>query len=308
MTCYRVTMWPGERVRVPAVAPLDRCEVHDREGVAGGPFLLLGRSRELNELPDELYLRELRNLDVTDADAMARFCERYGRLSTYYFDEIPNFERTRHPKDSPLYHRLMDLRFAHADWLRAQGEKFPYEFTAVESLEETAMYVTLVRDMTRVWQYHQGMLTFDEVVAAWENKLQFFYDASDEHTWSPQSTEDLYLFLGDHLGAALVSFHVRPLIHKEDEEENELRWGERPVTLYAALCLQLANHMAEKADYRTCKKCGTLFVRQQGRAEIGQYRTGGELFFCSKRCAHSYTQREYRKRQAANKMEGRSMT
>ena len=67
--------------------------------------------------------------------------------------------------------------------------------------------------------------------------------------------------------------------------------------LYHLCCLELYNHIVEGATYRTCanEPCGRTFVRQQGRAEHGQYRTKG-VKYCSASCARAQAQRELRRR------------
>lgn len=344
MDRYRVTIWPGEPVPVPTV-PRDAVFVDaERAADKGAPFLVFNRfPRDLALLPDELYLRELRDLDVTDPEALQRFTTTYGRLSTSAsWNELPGWY-VAPGSPHPLLHTLEQVRKETKRY--RDGGTDPLSdvgwFDSV-SLEEVALYITLIRDMTRVWQYHQGLLTFEETVASWENPLwfsdpvdvpsgeaqvmvtaaaeevrrttdpttseerfdQFLGSMGRQHlehaSGIPQCPRDLYRFLGDFLGAALQAFHVGPEI--TDENGTPLYFPDaRKVSLYSALCLQLANHIAENADYRTCKKCGVLFVRQQGRAEVGQYRTGGELFFCTKKCARAYTQKEYRKRQAVTK-------
>jgi hypothetical protein len=67
--------------------------------------------------------------------------------------------------------------------------------------------------------------------------------------------------------------------------------------LFAVCCLELFNHVAEGATFKTCgnETCARWFVRQQGRAIHDQRRSHG-VRYCSYRCARAHTQREYNRR------------
>ena len=68
-----------------------------------------------------------------------------------------------------------------------------------------------------------------------------------------------------------------------------------PVDLSAAIAVQLYNAMVEGIQVRRCAHCGTEFIRQQGRAAHGQFRTKGVLY-CSSRCAKAASDRAHRQR------------
>ena len=99
----------------------------------------------------------------------------------------------------------------------------------------------------------------------------------------------------------------RPSIVFVDGDDESVTTGPHPghlrrdgIPLYAILCLELFNHIAEHAPvYKTCQNetCGRLFVRQSRRALHRQHRTQG-VKFCSSECARAQAQRQYRRRKA----------
>lgn len=306
MSDFRISMWPGQPVPVPEVITGWQIEVEYRRVIDGSPiwegqrasevepYLVFGDKNELflETPPDELYLRELSSLDVTNVDDVIRFCARYGRFGPHQAEELP-----RDYLPGGRMYEILDNA--------GLDSGFPgrvLEEPGLESLRETAIYVKLIRDMTRVWQYHQGLLTFEQAAAAWENPVWFTSGDDDEPILVPQQPSDLYVFLKDFLKAALVNFSVRPLF----PDHEDARLEEEPCSLYSALCLQLANHIAEGTEYRTCKKCGRLFYRQRGRAEFEQFRTKGRVDYCSKECGHQAAQQNYYRRHREAKKEGGS--
>ena len=76
--------------------------------------------------------------------------------------------------------------------------------------------------------------------------------------------------------------------------------GEIP--LYSICCLELFNHIAEGASYRTCAKegCTQFFVRQQGDAKQTQYRLKG-VMYCSHACKSAQMMRDHRRRKKAKR-------
>jgi hypothetical protein len=78
--------------------------------------------------------------------------------------------------------------------------------------------------------------------------------------------------------------------------------GLQPIGLYSALCLQLLNMLTEGLPPHECanENCRHAFIRQQGRAEAGQYRTAG-VEYCSMKCARAQASRNHRRRKAAKR-------
>jgi hypothetical protein len=355
---------------LPAVRTQVVMGVEDSDGQSGGPYLRVSlgmpKAAQICEVPpDELYLREIQLLDVSNADAIAHFVHNHGRLGLDSWGELPSIYQD--PLHSTLLSQLSGRRkrevgvveMAPMDGIcPSEAEKHAFVHFNLVPVEEVALYVKLIRDMTRVWRYHQGQLTFQQVAAEWENPLwhmqplelreeeRRYQEEREERQkrdpgnlvawqeleataerlgwgvgkaldwmgrWSaeqrlkravfvPQDPEDLYAFLGEFLSAGLRAFHARPHIYRgEGNSSEEKEWGSESASLYGALCLQLANHISENADYRTCLRCGRLFYRQRGRARFGQHHTKGDAppLYCSWSCAHAEAQAKYKRRKDA---------
>jgi predicted RNA-binding Zn ribbon-like protein len=118
--------------------------------------------------------------------------------------------------------------------------------------------------------------------------------------------EEAALWLDTSLSPLLSPFHPRVMVRAKTEADAkraaQVEWAGVPLFLVCAL--ELFNHIGEDVPYRTCTNptCGRLFVRQEGRAQYGQYRSDG-VIFCSARCASQTKQRTYRQRKKERKEE-----
>lgn len=266
---FRITTWPGVEVPVPAIVvpevTLKRAPPDGHLENWGGEWWLHFTTTPHSPRttpPDELYLRELVDLDAGDPGAVAEFCSLYGEMGEW------DMEMAEH-------------------YGGVAGET-----VRAVSVREVVAQVYQLRDLTRAWHFCQGGLTLAELASSWEG--------TESETIPPDTLEDaqdwLWIVLR-RLSWGLRPFHVAAEVHLEQSGPH-LNYELPAPNLYGALCLQLTNHIAEQAPYRTCGKCGRSFVRQRGRAEYGQRRTEG-LLYCSALCARAHAQADYRARQKA---------
>lgn len=116
----------------------------------------------------------------------------------------------------------------------------------------------------------------------------------------------MWEFLVSSLELGLEDFHPRLVPAEIDKlrgrersrllAEHVVEWS---TDLYSIRCLELFNHIAERAIYKTCmnETCGRWFVRQQGRSVHDQRRRSG-VKFCSYTCARQQTQCNHRRRRS----------
>jgi hypothetical protein len=295
----RYSVLPGQMLRVPAVrvwqAELrDECIwYHTYCGRGDDPNRKYEHSR-LVEPPDELYLRELTELDLTDETALLDFVNQYGRLGDPGETLPPDADETR--SLLPSWLRMGVDHYGDSGYDSAKlTTKRNADGYQIQTLFSVQTHARCLRDGVRLWQVITGQTPLSEMHGAWElppvslDKQEPFYAP-------PADADGALVLLRDILNAGLQTMQARLIIHEPGAEPP----GSEVLTnLYSALCLQLFNHIVEDAVYIRChnETCNRLFVRQRGRAKQGKYHTTG-VMYCSDYCARAQGQRELRRRKA----------
>jgi len=233
------------------------------------------------ELPDELYLRELMELDLTDERAILGFVNDYGPLGDSFapFLYLPTWLS---PFLAPDYDPdfLMPVE---EQWIMREKQMF----FVLQKVEAFKAHAWCLRDAVRLWQVQTGQMSLEELSETWE------LVAMQEKV--PKDADECLDVLASILNAALQPFHARMDVLNSESFLSHTRLP----NLYCALCLQFFNHVVEEAVYIRChnETCSHLFVRQRGRAKQGKYHTTG-VKYCSDYCARAQGQRELRRRKA----------
>lgn len=107
-------------------------------------------------------------------------------------------------------------------------------------------------------------------------------------------------FVTETLSLGLANYSPRVVWRKDLPVDSPEAWAEHfraSADLWSVCCLELFNHIAERAIYKTCanERRRRPFVRQIGRARHGQRRRSGVLY-CSNACAQAQAQRAYQRR------------
>jgi hypothetical protein len=256
------------------------------------------------ELPMELYLREVVDLDLTDTEAIRAFSGRFGPIGLPDLKDLTPEEAMSHAGPFRAKGLTAPRPEALAEMRRRVVAETPTGGNALGAsrtfllLDEFRLHVRLMRDLAHIWQAHQAGEGYASVTEQWES---YDFGITELLGVSALNLETLLLwFLASSLNHGMRDFRVRLGVESIDDTLVNRSRGGAASSLYALLCLQLWNHVVEDATYRRCQNetCGRLFVRQRGRAKHHQYRTEGVLY-CSRECARAQAQRGLRRR---NKM------
>jgi hypothetical protein len=297
-----VTLWPGV-LPLPTVTRFERYRLNEAKTaiVASGFSVPLSRTGRVGEI----YLR-LTAVDLDDPEAVLAFAQNHGTPSGVLVHNM-------------LKHSLaFTSSFTPARQVAAQAAALDAESESglasdVTMLESFRFSARCFQDLVTAWRIVRG----DPVETSshrWELALRGEMGKPLESAYSPELTA--LLLLTDGLTGLLG--HVRPLVlptPSPDELAGEpappsptnIRGAEVEIprtrwsTNLTELCaLELFNHVAENATYRTCENetCQRPFVRQYGRAMHGQSKVQG-IKYCSSACAQAQTQRMYRRRRRA---------
>lgn len=244
------------------------------------------------KVPDELYLRQLMDLDLNSPEAIAHFVSEYGEMSgTDWSDFLPTewLEFTCRPED---FNRFIERGRPLLTEVRERTKERNLESSeSVSHTDEFRIRAWLLRDMTRMWLAYRGHLSEENVIARWESSWAY----------EPSSLEEGFKeFLVPVLNRGLAPFHFRM----------ELDIEKRTVPLYNVLCLQLASDIARMTDYKKCanETCSRFFTRQIGGAAFSPHTDTKRVYYCSPSCATAQTQRTYRRRKRARELHAQGLT
>jgi hypothetical protein len=232
-----------------------------------GSWLLFDQSRaSLEEVPLEVYLREFRDSDPADLDALARL-HSLGIMTAIRLAEpatdldLPERAWQYAMDTTAKAYGLPECADISTE-RRARHDEDPRHFFPVHAAE-IAYRVDRVREAAA---YVQALLNGDQLnYGAWRR-------------------------LAEITAPALRDFH--PRIQLDGDEVN--------TTLYGVAMLQMINDLAAGTPYLRCanENCRRPFLRQRGRSEFGGHRVSG-VRYCDSDCARAQYQREKRRRDKA---------
>jgi hypothetical protein len=244
-----------------------------------------------HEIPDELYLRELNELDVGSGDQILGFVNTYGRLG----HPAPPIMRSDEGKlvvtrDQQII-RMLGVTVP--DFRELPWDEWWTETDAHPGVGALGPIERVIFDSTGM----QHIDAFKAWVLAFQRLTRLYQDFQNG-----QANEMEMVKLGIVIKDLMSPFTpVVDVVYDVDTED----WSPFKDTFVAPrlenlLALQMFNHVADGAVYHVCEFDNRLFVHQRGRAESGQHRSVG-VKFCSTQCAQSQASRDYRRRNKAKK-------
>jgi hypothetical protein len=238
-------------------------------------------------MPPEVYLREFRDTDPQDLDALADLCS-IGMI-----------------RPVSLANPAKDLDVPEGAWQytmerisAAYGLPVCYDIEAERRVRHQ-------QDPLHRFPIHAAEVAYrvNRLQYCTEHVLAYYAGRPLDKVW-PNCDGDAAAWFAftDIASPALRDFHVHVRV---DMGANPDIGGPR-ATLYSVALLQLVNDLAEDVPYLTCanETCGRLFVRQRGRSEYGGHRMQG-VMYCSNTCARAQYQREKRRRDRAARNGGK---
>ncbi|MHB1324822.1 MAG: hypothetical protein ACYC0L_01220 [Thermoleophilia bacterium] len=284
----RITVWPGRKLPVPDIYVYPVCLI---DGKNFGEFLsyATGTPGQNVSLPEEFYIRELFDLDLTSSQSILEFSKTFGRLGSPGWKDLLV---TDYGLDMSAYPKLRDIDRLQERFLSKGGFQHPLDRYEISSIEDFMQHAAILRDIVRIWLMLSGQTDLQTIVDSWENQVR----------QPPSSENNAALYLEGFINAGLQPFHANLKISFPTDDapgSTSIAPYSPPVlSAYSAACLQLANDISENTRYRVCanESCNRLFSKQRGRSEYGHFRTKS-IKYCSATCARAQAQRQLRRRQ-----------
>jgi hypothetical protein len=283
---YSPTPWPGTTLPPAALA----VPVSIQERAGGWLVDCSNQGWPIIEAPEELHLREYRDVDPHSPADLLDFVRQTG------FPLDP-----RAPLRGILDNsNRKELSYQQAVNNAARANGLPeFDLTQMPTMDD-AVHVAEVAyrvDRVRVMTDHLLRAQDDKpTVTVW--RAADFMTDSLAAIHDVQSQEELaWRNFCTFLNAGLSLFSAKVVPRGVDH---------RPVaSSYEVACLKIYNDVVSGLPLRRCadETCRRLFVRQVGRAQLGEYRSQG-VIYCSPLHARNQAQRERRRAARIKKAEG----
>ena len=281
---FRPTLWPGVTVPVPPLSPVAEIEV-DGDWITWSPIAnarqRLGSAKHQVQLPEDFYLRELRELSAEDLSGVAEIFRSYGLLYDLNLDDFPVHDYL--PEDFQPYLDKAEQQPPSASVFRIGVHR-----------DIVALYLDTAQEAITTWLACKRERGLEELVAP---SLE-----SDYESLAAELAGDGALPTREEVRDVLIASRLLTLDSVVSAALSAYSIGlkgleQRRTSVYSACFLQMYNHMVEGAHARQCanETCRRLFVRQRGRAAYGQHRTHGVLY-CSNTCARAQAARQHRRK------------
>lgn len=302
----RITTWPGTVLPTPKILlshdAIHMVESTDPEDCPPEPdgFLCFWplEHPETRELPGELYLRELMDLQLGDTSSIEAFCSQYGPLGSPdrpYHELLPDAIHLQYLDE---YSKAGDGSCLPVAWGEPDLGQLKRLATAkrglrLQTIRDFRVHAWALRNGVRVLFVLGGRIGEDELAGSWE------------YSTPPKDFREAVRYLEGLLNRGLGPFHACVTADFEPSQrltqpQSVRGFGE----LYSVICLQMLNFLAEGIAFRECQNetCRRLFVRQLGRSRKDIHRTAG-VDFCSASCARAQAARQLRRnRTRANQL------
>lgn len=260
------------------------------------------------DLPDEFYMREIVDVDVSDERSLVAFAREWGpilirRRRLARLQLVPGSPRSE--LFSEVFPELASLKGAPDVEPSGHGvhicEMSIAEYRAALLDLRTVCYCWLVlADAVAVDRIES--LAFSRVLPSLPDQLgEEWATRWREMNEAPPTEDDMWFVIEATLDLLMSVY--QPAIFRRaitvslmgGRTARQVPRQLSPVALDEACALQLFNHIIEVPVYRHCTKqdCGRPFYRQRGRAKKGQNRTVG-VEYCTKKHAEAEASRARR--------------
>lgn len=335
MEQFRITVWPGQRV--PG-GPTRRAPLRlTKEGFLEVDWRRLQADEKELVLPEELYLRELMDLDLESADAVAAFVSAHGRLSAHSAPrerledalllspfavggerELPRSWSWLPPgllfedfKDAQgrlrLRRELAEIDALVDDYLHVRQPPHPVQLRFRETAEyrtfshvrEEVVYARCLRNAVRAWDALSGGRSLLSWTFDWEGEFGNWITKGLVPMAKVEEEDYVRHCAAVYLRDVLNAGLVPFHAHLEVEDPRYLDTTASSwrAGTYSLLCLQLANDVADQVSYRRCANETCGRLFVRQRGRAEKGQHRSDAAYCDKYCARAQAQRAYRRRQ-----------